>query len=43
LKPPNELRAQASKLSTAGDELQTKLTNALNALNGLGNFWGDDQ
>jgi uncharacterized protein YukE len=40
---PNELKAQAAKLSGASQDLQTKLTNALKRLNGLGNFWGDDK
>lgn len=40
---PSELRSQAGKLNAIGDELQTKLANAIKALHGLGNFWGDDQ
>ncbi|MCW2939530.1 MAG: hypothetical protein JWN00_2515 [Actinomycetia bacterium] len=39
---PAELRAQAVKLNKAGDDLNTKLTTAISALNALGNFWGDD-
>lgn len=38
-----ELRAQAAKLNTVGEDLQTKLANAMNALQALGDFWGDDQ
>ncbi|MCW2916557.1 MAG: hypothetical protein JWN52_4625 [Actinomycetia bacterium] len=39
---PTELKSQAGKLNTAGDDLNTKLSNAFSALDGLGNFWGDD-
>jgi hypothetical protein len=39
---PNELRVQAGKLNAAGADLTTKLATAINGLNGLGNFWGDD-
>ncbi|MCW2886853.1 MAG: hypothetical protein QOE54_4194 [Streptosporangiaceae bacterium] len=39
---PAELKAQAGKLDTAGDDLNTKLGNAFKALHGLGGFWGDD-
>jgi hypothetical protein len=40
---PAELRAQAGGLNTVGDTLQANLAKAINALEGLGNFWGDDQ